>query len=235
MKTLSPALASALFAAIALVPALASAQPSAAPPGPPPPPPPGAGYGGGAYGGGGYYSAPTKTPDGFQLRQGRLALGISFGLGAMESESGPVECSNCDNNPASAGLAFHIGGMISSRLALLLEMQGNAQAVEDYGYEGNATLTQSAVMGAAQFWVTPRIWLKGGLGVAHLQYNYSDDYDTYEEPVDTGVAVLAAAGIELLHRQTFSIDLQGRVLVGAYDGIDDQITASQIGVGFNWY
>ena len=60
-------------------------------------------------------------------------------------------------------------------------------------------------------------------------------YDQYEEPIDTGAAVLLAAGIELLHAQTFSIDLQGRVLVGAYDGIDDQITASQIGVGFNWY
>jgi hypothetical protein len=228
MKTVSLALASAL---LSLVPAIASAQPSAAPP----PPPPGAGPSYGPGPGYGYYSQPTTTPDGFQLRAGRLALGIGLGLGAMESENGPIECVNCDYNTLAGGIDFHIGGMISNRLALLLEIQGNAQTVEEYGFEGDKTLTQGAVMGAAQFWVTPRIWLKGGLGVAHLQYTYSDSYDDYEEPIDTGAAVLLAAGIELLHAQTFSIDLQGRVLVGAYDGIDDQITASQIGVGFNWY
>jgi hypothetical protein len=226
MKTASLALASTL---LSLVPAIASAQPSAAPPPPPPGPPPGHG------GYGGYYAQPTTTPDGFKLRAGRLALGFGLGLGAMESENGPIECGNCDYNAIAGGIDFHIGGMISNRLALLLEIQGNAQTVEEYGYEGSQTLTQGALMGAAQFWVTPRIWLKGGLGVANLQYTYSDSYDDYEEPIDTGAAVLLAAGIELLHAQTFSIDLQGRVLVGAYDGIDDQITASQIGVGFNWY
>lgn len=231
MKTVSLALASSL---LALVPAIASAQPSASPPpGPPgpPPPPPSQGY----YGGGGYYAQPTTAPDGFKLRAGRLALGFGLGVGAMESENGPIECVNCEYNTLAGGIDFHIGGMISNRLALLLEIQGNAQTVEEYGYEGDKTLTQGALLGAAQFWVTPRIWLKGGLGVAHLQYTYSDYYDDYEEPIDTGAAVLLAAGIELLHAQTFSIDLQGRVLVGAYDGIDDSITTSQIGVGFNWY
>jgi hypothetical protein len=226
MKTASLALASTL---LSLVPAIASAQPSAAPPPPPPGPPPGHG------GYGGYYAQPTTTPDGFQLRAGRLAFGFGLGLGAMESENGPIECLNCDYEALAGGVDLHIGGMISNRLALLLEIQGNGQAVREYRDEGSQTLMQSALMGAAQFWVTPRIWLKGGLGVAHLQYTYSDSYDQYDEPIDTGAAVLLAAGIELLHRQTFSIDLQGRVLVGAYDGIDDQITASQIGVGFNWY
>lgn len=222
MKT-APALAAL---ALALTPALAAAQPSAAPPPPPPPSP--------AYPGG-YYSAPTTTPGGFQDRTGRLALGFGLGLGAMESESGPIECFNCDYQPVAVGLDFHIGGMISPRLALLLEMQANIQTVEDYGFEGNKTLSQGAILGAAQFWVTPRIWLKGGLGVAHLQYTYSDVYEDYEEPIDSGAALLLGAGIELLHSQRFALDLQGRVLVGGYDGIDDTVTSSQIGIGLNWY
>jgi hypothetical protein len=222
MKTASSAL---LAAAALLAPALAAAQPSQSPPpGPPPPPPPGQGY----------YSAPPATaPGGFMDRRG-LAFGFGFGIGGMSAEEGDIECPSCDYNPLAGAFDFHIGGMLSPRLALLLEVQGSAQTIDE-DYYGTETLSQVALMGAAQFWLTPRLWLKGGLGVASLDTTYSDDYSDEGANIDTGGAVLLAAGVELLQRRDFAIDLQGRVLVGSYEAIDDTITSGTIGVGFNWY
>jgi hypothetical protein len=46
---------------------------------------------------------------------------------------------------------------------------------------------------------------------------------------------MGAVGFELLSAQRFSVDLQGRLVAGSYDGIDQQITAASIGVGINWF
>ena len=91
-------------------------------------------------------------------------------------------------------------------------------------------------MGAAQYWITPQFWLKGGIGAAHLQVDYQDFYGpTGEEHVGDGVAFLAAGGYELLSARNYSIDLQARLFVGTYNAIDDQITSGTIGVGLNWF
>ena len=57
----------------------------------------------------------------------------------------------------------------------------------------------------------------------------------FSEPVDDGSALLLGAGYEVLSAPNFSIDLQGRLLIGSYSGIDEQITSGTIGVGFNWF
>jgi hypothetical protein len=208
--------ASALLVLLA-VPAVASAQP--------------------AYGSNpGYYGQPTQLPGGFHDRRGRMTLGISLGLGYMESESGPVDCGNCDYNPVTAGIAAHIGGMLNERLALMFEIQGNGQTLEQVGYDGTISLVQGAAMVAAQYWVTPQFWIKGGLGAAHLSYSYDDFYgNAGSEPIDDGIAILGAAGYELLSAQRYSIDLQGRLIMGNYDRLGDQITSGTIGVGINWF
>jgi len=213
---------SALFlAALVIAPAVAAAQP-----GSPPPPP-------------GYYGGQPRIPGGFHNRAGHLALGIGLGLGGMKSGDSSIACENCDFNPLTGAFDFHIGGMLSPQLALLLEIQANGQTVRVEGnqyVEGEQTLVQSALMGAAQYWVTPQLWLKGGLGFAHLEYSYSDYYgDAGSEPVADGTAVLLGAGYELLSAPNFAIDLQGRFIIGNYDGLEDRITSGTIGVGFNWY
>ena len=40
---------------------------------------------------------------------------------------------------------------------------------------------------------------------------------------------------ELLSARYFSIDLQGRILNGAYDSINNHVTGFSIGVGINWF
>jgi hypothetical protein len=205
---------SLLVLAIILAPGLAAAQ----------------GYYGGG-GGGGYYNQPTTIPGGFHDRTGRLAWGFSIGLGGMHDDgSGITNCDNCANAPA-VEVDGHIGGMLGPRFALLFEGQVNARTVHSDVLNGDTVLSQSTAMIAAQYWLTPQLWLKGGLGLAGLQADNS--YVTYD--YGTGGAIMGAIGFELMSTRMFAIDLQGRLIEGAYNSGNDHVTAGNIGLGFNWY
>ncbi len=210
-----------VLASLAL-PAAAAAQP---------------GYGGGPPPPGGYYSQPAATkPGGFWDREGRLMWGVSIGLGGMSGSDGPIDCATCDYNPVAVEVDGHVGGMLSARLALMAEVQANVQTVDEQDYgEGTVTLAQGALMFAAQYWVVPKVWIKGGIGFSHLEFNYDDAYQSQSEPIDDGGVFMVGAGIELLSGREFALDLQGRYIRGSYDGIKDQISSGTIGLGVNWY
>ena len=163
-----------------------------------------------------------------------MALGFSIGLGGMQVGDTDVDCATCDYQPVAAEVDFHIGGMLQPRLALLFEIQGNAQTIDDQGPYGTTSLVQGTAMAAAQYWLTPQLWLKGGIGAASLQYSY-DQSSAPNEEVDEGAALMIGAGYELLSAQNFAIDLQGRLITAEYKGLDQNLTAGTIGVGFNWY
>lgn len=209
-----------LVLAALLVPGIAAAQPG--------------GYyggGGGYYGGGGGYQA-TQLPGGFHNRQGRLAWGFSLGLGGMSDKGSQVTtCANCNYNPIAVEADGHIGGFVGPRLALMAEFQVNAQTVNRNDFDGDTVLSQNVLMAAAQYWVTPQLWIKGGVGLTHLQAD--DYYFVYE--IDNGVALMGAVGYELMSARNFSVDLQGRLIQGTYNGLEDRITSGTVGVGFNWY
>ncbi len=182
-----------------------------------------------------YYSAPppsSQHPGGFHNRSGRLMFGFSAGLGGMSDKGGDIECANCDYGTLTGQLSGHIGGFIGPRLALMGEAQGNAQTLATDGFD-DEVLVQTALMLAAQYWITPQFWIKGGIGFANLQVE-----DTFFGPVtrpENGMALMGALGFELLSARHFSIDLQGRLLNGSYEGIDNNITAGSIGIGVNWF
>lgn len=192
----------------------------------------------GYYGGGpGYGSpAPSQLPGGFHNRQGRLIFGGNLGLGTMHDNIGDIECTNCSD--ISVQVAGHLGGFIGPRLALMGELQANAQTLEVDAFGGTETLVQSALMFAAQYWVTPQFWIKGGIGFANLQVNwsaYGDGIVDASSRPENGLALLGAAGFELLSARNFSVDLQGRLINGSYDGIDNSVTGISLGVGLNWF
>jgi hypothetical protein len=213
--------ASAAAAALVALAVLAAPSSAGAQPGAPPPPPPGYGYRGG------YYPPPPYDP----TRRG-LTLGFGVGLGAMDSDSNLTECFDCNVDPIAVALDFHIGGMINPQMAILGEVYFHAQALDEDGFNW---LSQTMVLGAVQFWVTPQLWLKGGLGLASLQSHFEDEFVSEDEELDTGVAVMGAAGFEVLSSPWFSIDLQARLASGSYEGIDEQVNVGTVGVGFNWY
>lgn len=213
--THAPALAAASLALVVLASSSAGAQPGA-----PPPPPPG-------YGGGGGYYPPPPDP----TRRG-FTLGFGVGLGAMDSDSGVTECFDCDYDPITVSFDLHLGVMINPQLAILGEVYWHAQNIDADGFNW---LSQTMLLGAVQLWVTPQLWLKGGLGFATLDEHYDDGYDYGDDTIDTGVAVLGAAGFEVLSAPWFSVDLQARLASASYDGIDGQVNVGTVGVGFNWY
>jgi len=192
----------------------------------------------GYYGGGPGYGSPppSQLPGGFHNRQGRLIFGGNLGLGTMHDDIGDIDCTNCSD--ISVQVAGHLGGFIGPRLALMGELQANAQTLEVDAFGGTETLVQSALMLAAQYWVTPQFWIKGGIGFANLQVNwsaYGDGYIDASSRPENGLALLGAAGFELLSARNFSVDLQGRLINGSYDGINNSVTGISLGVGLNWF
>jgi hypothetical protein len=188
----------------------------------------------GYYGGSGpgYYNNPPPNPGGFHQRQGRLAWGFSLGLGGMhDAGSNVTSCNNCNYNPMALEFDGHIGGMLSPRFALLGEFQVNAQTVHSDVYDGDTILSQNVLMIAGQYWLTPQLWIKGGIGFAHLQAD--DAYFQYE--LADGGAIMGGVGYELMSARNFSVDLQGRIIQGSYDSFNDSVTSATVGVGLNWY
>lgn len=194
----------------------------------------------GYYGGSGpgQYGPPpsTQLPGGFHNRQGRLIFGVNAGLGGMSDTGGDVDCYNCSS--VAGQLAGHIGGFIGPRFALMGELQGNAQTLSVGAAGDTETLVQTALMIAGQYWITPQLWIKGGIGFANVQVEwsaYGDGVTDAATQPENGVAILGAVGFELLSARNFSVDVQGRLLNGAYDSIGYHLTALSVGVGINWF
>ncbi len=185
----------------------------------------------------GYYAGPaggppnSQLPGGFHNRQNRLIFGFSGGLGYMNSDAfGDLGSAGS----VSGGVAGHIGGFLGPRFALLFEAQVNAQQISQERISvDDIFLYQSAAMIAAQYWVTPQLWIKGGIGFAHLEEQTRDGFAGAE--IDNGTAIMGAVGYEIFSARYLSIDLQGRLLNGAYKGVDDNITAGTVGIGINWF
>ncbi len=187
-------------------------------------------------GGPGYYGPggppPNSTlPGGFHNRQGRLMFGFSLGIGGMHDDFGDIECDGCQ--ALSGQVSGHVGGFIGPRFALMFEAQANIQQISAGRFvEDDLFLTQSAAMIAAQWWIAPQLWIKGGIGLANLQVE--DNFGGSSAP-ENGTALLGAVGYELFSSRYLSVDLQGRIINGSYDGINNNITAGSVGIGVNWF
>jgi len=184
-----------------------------------------------------YYNRPggpppnSQLPGGFHNRQGRLMFGFSAGVGGMHDDFGDIECDGCQT--LAGQISGHIGGFIGPRFALMLEVQANIQQITaSRSGEDDLFLTQGAAMIAGQWWLTPQLWVKGGVGFANLQVE--DQFGGSSVP-ENGVALLGAVGYELFSSRYLSVDLQGRVINGSYDSIDNNITAGSVGIGVNWF
>ena len=170
----------------------------------------------------------SQLPGGFWNRQNRLIFGFSGGLGYMRDDIGDV-----GDGTVAGSVSGHIGGFLGPRFALMFELQANVQQLDATDQFGDPiSLVQTAAMVAAQYWLTPQLWIKGGIGVANLQLQGEF---TSGEIASNGVAVMGAVGFELFSSRYMSVDLQGRIINGSYDGTGDNITSGTIGVGINWF
>lgn len=183
----------------------------------------------------GYYGRPhqgSTVPGGFHNRAGRLTFGFGGGLGYMRDDGSAITvCDNCDFRPLGGELDGHLGGMLSPRFGLMFEGQANLQTIHSSRLDGDTVLTQTAGMLAAQFWIVPQLWIKGGLGFSHL----SADDQFFTEDLGNGVAVMGALGVEVFSARNFALEVQGRLISGTYNSGDDHVTAGTIGLGLNWF
>jgi hypothetical protein len=181
----------------------------------------------------GYYPPPPPPPPRGVYRGGIV---WGFGLGA-----GGMSMPDCGQVCGAVGMGeFHIGGMIAPRLAVMGDFWQTFRYFSD-PIIGSGESYNGIYTAALQFWLNDIIWLKGGVGLGHLQIGGYADYYGYTVPVDneTGFAFMLAGGLEIVQSYNFTVDLQLRYGNAVYSppqngGGGD---TNQFGflVGFNWY
>lgn len=152
-------------------------------------------------------------------------FGAAVGSGPMTLKEGHLDSENYTRFLVPN---FKIGWMLNPRLAVfgfiptgIFERNDEQRAFE-------------AIMPAAQYWVTEKFWVLGGVGV-NLDFPV---IGTDGEGFYTGPAACIGAGFEIWQRGRFVLDLQTRYQYGSAD-ISDVGTRKMSGfdllVGVNWY
>jgi hypothetical protein len=168
-----------------------------------------------------YYAAPAYYPPA-GYRSG-LVLGGGIGVGGLTADACGDTCGG------GLSLEGHIGGMINPRLALMFDAWTVIHPVNSF----NGTTTDTIYAGALQFWASPIVWFKGGIGLGNT---------TVSNPVEnsirgaTATALMGAIGVELLQNGPFALDLQGRIGHTFFDNADGgAMTDYALMIGFNFY
>ena len=168
--------------------------------------------------------AAAQTSGGAVEREGFL-FGVAIG-------GGSISCKDCDGSSSGPTVDLHIGTMVGEKLAVVLDGSGIGVSEEDdYGDSLNETFTVETI--ALQYWVSDRVWVKGGIGVASMRLSC----DGCDSITDNGLGMMGAVGVELYQKGKFAIDVQGRFLTAKHDLGGGEIRFNQVMgmVGFNWY
>jgi hypothetical protein len=168
-----------------------------------------------------YAPAPAYYPPS-SYRNG-LVLGGSIGFGGLIAD----QCGDLCGSGLS--LEGHIGGMLNPQAALMFDVWTVIHPIPNTDGDTTSTL----YTGALQFWLTPILWLKGGIGLGNTQIS-SNSVGTITDA--TAFAIMGGAGVELVQRGPFALDLQGRVGHTFFSNNDGgPITQYAFMIGFNWY
>jgi hypothetical protein len=200
-----------------LVPASAFGQPQrvdGAQPAPgqpqPPPPPP---------------PAPTE-----QVRDG-LTFGVGLGVGSLRADCPDDGCSAAGE---AVGIEGHIGWMLAPRFALMLDVWTM------FHVEGFLTVYQVVNTVAAQYWLTPAIWIKGGVGNAVAGYNWRGIFAQREDKTEAAPGVMFGVGWELVSKKNRVLDLHFKYGTGFYNAevANEYVVEGhsiQVGASINFY
>ena len=175
--------------------------------------------------------AAAQQQAGGPLRADRQGWVGGFGVGVGNITA---DCDGCGEVLEAGGLDGHPGLMVNARLAGMggFWVMGHT--------ENQLTITQAIVTAAAQFWITHRLWVKGGVGVAQAAYHWKGALVSLRDETDSVPGMMVGVGYELRSRRDFAIDLQLRYGTGLYsqdatNGYDVVAHNTSLSVGFNWY
>ena len=126
---------------------------------------------------------------------------IGFGVGR-----GKMTCKDCASRTGPFA-SIHIGGMITEKLALVMDYSEVSRTTDSDAF--------SSVAGPAlQYWVSPRVWVEGGVGGSHR----SSGQSLYRGS-KAGLAFLAGVGVDVVQKGRFAIDLQARFTTARVEGV----------------
>jgi hypothetical protein len=151
-----------------------------------------------------------------------LVAGVSLGFGGLSADQCGSDCGG------GFSLEGHLGGMIDPRLALMFD----GWAVFHSNSDQASTTTSAIYSGALQLWITPMVWIKGGLGIGDT--HISDALGRLGQA--TAFALMGAVGVELVRTGPFVLDLQGRLGHSFFSDADGgAVTNYAFLLGFNYY
>jgi len=159
-----------------------------------------------------------------------LVIGASLSVGVLESDVSDFSCNGC--NAAAGALDMHIGTMLTPRLSLQGEIHLQDRTLDAVG---DVSLTQTMVLLAVQYWLIPRLWIKGGIGSGHLSIDYANGGPASSEDLGTGLALHGAVGYELMHSARFGLDFQLMTGFTNYSERQENVSTTSAGFGVNWY
>jgi hypothetical protein len=152
-------------------------------------------------------------------------IGFSLGGGSVMPD-----CDGCETKSGPA-LDIHVGGMLNEKLALMFDGTGITWSIDDPSGDATGNSTVSAV--AVQYWPAPKFWVKGGAGFGSVGCSDKDICGDTE----SGLGLMVGAGVELIQKGKFTLDLQGRLATYSVDdeGESARINQFAITLGCNWY
>jgi hypothetical protein len=161
--------------------------------------------------------AAAQQPAPAAAYQNNSGVMVGFGIGLANAMP---SCEGCESE-LSFGFDFNLGGFLNPRLAIMYDVGAWADS------ENEVTLVLSSNTVAAQYWVAPQVWIKGGAGLSLLQVSFDGESDS-----ESGLALTGAAGYEVMQNGNFAMDLSGRLSILDFDG--GSFTMFHALLGFRW-
>jgi hypothetical protein len=177
----------------------------------------------------------AQSPGGYPpayvtARSDGMMFGVAVGGGDLSCTS---ESDVCDGVTEAGSISGHVGMMFGPRLAAVFDLWVMAHTEDDF------TISHTIATVGAQYWLMPRLWVRAGVGGAHAGYHYDGPFVEVGDRTKTVLGVTVAAGVDVISRPRFTLDVQLRGGTGFYgdDDDDDDVQAHNAGVqvGFTWF
>lgn len=175
--------------------------------------------------------ADEYTPSEDANRRG-IMVGIGLNGGHMLFED--ADGSSGESFNQSYGGEVHVAYMVSKRLALSLEGWGMYHAYTNF-FGTESTVSHVIATIGPQFWVLPRLWIRGGLGYARASWTNEIPItgDVVQGETENRPGVSFGLGLEVVSGPNFALDVQLRGGTGFYENAEASNVG--VGVGLTWF
>ncbi|HUS66588.1 MAG TPA: hypothetical protein VMZ28_18755 [Kofleriaceae bacterium] len=162
-------------------------------------------------------------------------LGAGIGIGAMRFEEAGQELAADD----SMAMRILLGGMISPRLALLVELDEMRGEAPYDNQDGRFEVRQRSLTSGIRFWPWRRLWLQATVGrvwaTAHDPFLPGLVPDVWGDDAVDGTTLATGFGLEVLRDDAWSVDIALRGGGTEYRGSALSGGQASVGFAFHWF